>query len=76
VHASLDRGHRFPREVIAHAVRLHLPFALGFRGVEDLLAECGVQVSYATVRRWVAEFGAHSGEELRRREARRRPRKR
>ncbi len=57
-HASLYRGHRFPREVIAHAVRLHLRFALSFRAVEELLAERGVQVSYATVRRWGPSSGA------------------
>ena len=28
------RGHRFPREVIAHAVRLYLRFALSLRDVE------------------------------------------
>ncbi len=61
------RGHRFPREVIAHAVRLYLRFALSFRDVEELLAERGVQVSYETVRRWVAKFGAQYAEELRRR---------
>jgi putative transposase len=55
--------------VIAHAVRLYLRFALSFRDVEELLAERGVRVSYETVRRWVAKFGAHYGEELRRREA-------
>ena len=64
------RGHRFPREVIAHAVRLNLRFALSFRDVEELLAERGVQASYETVRRWVAKFGAQYAEELRRREAR------
>ena len=73
VRGSLDpyRGHRFPREIIAHAVRLYLRFALSFRDVEELLAERGVQVSYETVRRWVAKFGAYYGEELRRREIRR-----
>ena len=69
-HASLYHGHRFPREVIAHAVRLYLRFALSFRDVEELLAERGVTVSYETVRRWVAKFGVHYAEELRRREAR------
>ena len=70
--ASSDpyRGYRFPPEVIAHAVRLYLRFALSFRDVEELLAERGVQISYETVRRWVAKFGAHYAEELRRREAR------
>jgi putative transposase len=64
------RGHRFPREVIAHAVRLYLRFALSFRDVEELLAERGVTVSYETVRRWVAKFGVLYANELRRREVR------
>ena len=68
---SLYRGHRFPREVIAHAVRLYLRFALSFRDVEELLAERGVTVSYETIRRWVAKFGAQYAAELRRREVRR-----
>jgi putative transposase len=66
-HASLYRGHRFPREVIAHAVRLYLRFALSFRDVEELLAERGVAVSYETIRRWVAKFGTYYAAELRRR---------
>jgi transposase-like protein len=67
--ASLYRGHRFPAEVIAPAVRLYLRFALSYRDVEELLAERGVQVSYETVRRWVAKFGPFYADELRRREA-------
>ena len=62
-------GHRFPREVIAHAVRLYLWFAPSYRDVEELLAERGIQVSHETVRRWVAKFGAQFAAELRRREA-------
>jgi putative transposase len=65
------RGHRFPREIIAHAVRLHLRFALSFRDVEELLAERGVRVSYESVRRWVAKFGPYYGAELGRHEVRR-----
>jgi putative transposase len=62
------RGHRFPAEVIALAVRLYLRFALSFRDVEELLAERGIVVSYETVRRWVAKFGTRYADELRRRE--------
>ena len=68
--ASLYRGYRFPAAVIAHAVRLYLRFALSYRDVEDLLAERGIQVSYETIRRWVAKFGAQYADELRTREAR------
>ncbi len=67
---NLYRGHRFPREVIAQAVRLYLRFALSYRDVEELLAERGIAVSDETVRRWVAKFGAQYAAELRRREVR------
>ncbi len=64
------RGHRFPRQVIARAVRLYLRFALSLRDVEELLAERGIRVGYETVRRWVGKFGAQYAEEPRRREVR------
>ena len=69
-HPNPYHGHRFPAEVIAHAVRLYLRFALSYRDVEELLAERGFQVSYETIRRWVTKFGAWYAAELRRREAR------
>lgn len=53
---SFDR-HRFPPEVISHAVWLYAKFTLSFRDVEDLLAERGLDVSYETVRRWCLKFG-------------------
>jgi putative transposase len=49
--------HRFPPSVIQHAVWLYLRFTLSYRDVEELLAERGLDVSYETVRRWVAKFG-------------------
>ncbi len=68
---NLYRGYHFPAQVIAHAVQLYRRFALSYRDVEELLAERGVQVSYETVRWWVAKFGTRDADELRRREARR-----
>jgi transposase-like protein len=64
------RGHRFPPEIIRHAVWLYLRFTLSFRDVEDLLAERGLDVSYETIRRWVLKFGPIFARELRRRRAR------
>src|SRR2546430_16933776 len=58
--------HRFPRDVIRHAVWLYLRFTLSYRDVEDLLAERGLEVSYETVRRWVLKFGSRIGRQLRR----------
>ena len=54
---SYDR-HRFPADVIAHAVWLYFRFTMSFRDVEDLLAERGIDVSYETIRCWTLKFGA------------------
>ena len=51
------RRHRFPAEIIQHAIWLYLRFTLSYRDVEDLLAERGLDLSYETVRRWVLKFG-------------------
>ena len=40
---SLYRRHRFPPDVIAHAVWLYFRFPLSLRMVEDLLAVRGVE---------------------------------
>jgi transposase-like protein len=59
--------HQFPPAIIRHAVWLFFRFTLSYRGVEDLLAERGLDVSYETVRRWVLKFGPLFASELRRR---------
>ena len=41
--------HRFPADVIAHAVWLYFRLTMSFRDVEDLLAERGIDVSYETI---------------------------
>ncbi|AGB73207.1 putative IS6 family transposase (plasmid) [Rhizobium tropici CIAT 899] len=66
---TLYRRHRFPSEVIAHAVWLYLRFPLSLRMVEDLLAARGINVSHQTVRLWVEKFGRHFANEIRRRSA-------
>jgi len=42
--------HRFPAEIISHAVWLYHRFCLSFREVEELLAERGIIVTYESVR--------------------------
>lgn len=49
--------HRFPPTVIQHAVWLYLRFSLSYLDIRDLLAERGLDISYETIRRWVAKFG-------------------
>src|SRR6202030_3677306 len=48
--------HRFPAEIISHAVWLYHVFGLSLRDVELLLAKRGIAVSYETVRRWCKKF--------------------
>src|SRR3954467_2223714 len=60
-------GHRFPPEVISHAVWLHFRFPLGLRMVEEMLAARGIAVSHETVRQWALKFGQAFANEIRRR---------
>ena len=64
------RRHRFPPEIIQHAIWLYLRFTLSYRDVEELLAERGLDISYETVRRWVLKFGPAIARRLRRRRPR------
>ena len=61
------RQHRYPAEIIAQCVRLYYRFPLSYRGVEELMFERGVVVSYETIRRWCYKFGPTFATELRRR---------
>ena len=64
------RRHRFPPEIIQHAIWLYVRFTLGYRDVEELLAERGLDISYETVRRWVLKFGPAVARRLRQRRPR------
>ncbi len=65
-----DYRHRFPAEVISYAVWLYHVFSVSLRDIELLLAERGVTVSYATVRRWCQKFGESFAHAIRRRQPR------
>ena len=60
------KRHRFPPEIIRHAVWLYARFTLSYRDIEDLLAERGLDFSHETVRRWFHKFGAPIARNLRR----------
>ncbi len=60
----LYRRHRFPVEIIAHAVWLYFRFPLSLRMVEDLLAARGIIVSHQTIRTWAEKFGLHFANEI------------
>ena len=67
---SLYRRHRFPPEIISHAVWLYHRFTLSLRDFEDLLAARGVTVSYEAIRSWCRKFGPAYARTLRRRQGR------
>jgi putative transposase len=58
--------HRFPAEVISHAVWLYFRFPLSLRMVEEMLAARGIEVSHETVRQWAMKFGQTFANRIRR----------
>src|SRR3954469_15265353 len=60
-------GHRFPAEIISHAVWLYFRFPLSLRMVEEMLAARGIVVSHETVRQWALKFGQAFANQIQRR---------
>ena len=60
-------GHRFPAEIISHAVWLYFRFPLSLRMVEEMLAARGIMVSHEAVRQWALKFGQGFANGIRRR---------
>src|ERR1700745_3834709 len=67
---SSYRRHRFPAEIISHAVWLYHVFSVSLRDVELILAERGVAVTHESIRLWCAKFGGDFAMRLRRRRPR------
>ena len=63
----LYQRHRFPPEVISHAVWLYFRFPLSLRMVEEMLAMRGICVTYETVRQWGKKFGKAFADQIRQR---------
>ena len=62
------KRHRFPPQIIAHAIWLYFRFPLSLRLVEEMLLERGIVVSYETIRRWGRKFGPDYARRLRRKQ--------
>jgi putative transposase len=67
---NLYKHHRFPGEIISHAVWLYYRFSLSHRDVEELLFVRGVIVSYEAIRKWCRKFGQQFANQLWRRRPR------
>jgi putative transposase len=61
------KRHRFPPDLICHAVWLYFRFTLSFRDVEEMRAQRGIDVSYETIRCWTIKFGPAIARNLKRR---------
>jgi putative transposase len=65
--ANPYKHHRFPAEIISHAVWLYFRFCLSYRDVEELLFARGVTVTYEAIRQWCHKFGQRYAHQLRHR---------
>jgi putative transposase len=63
------KRHRFPGEIISHAVWLYFRFSLRYRDGEELMAARGIVLTYETIRQWCGKFGQQYANQLRRRRA-------
>jgi hypothetical protein len=55
--ANPDKNHRFPAEIISHAVWLYFRFCLSYRDVEALLFARGIIVTYEAIQKWCRTQG-------------------
>jgi putative transposase len=67
---NLYTNHRFPVEIISHAVWFSFRFCVSSRDVEELLFERGVTVTYEAIRKWCRKCGQQYANQLRRRRPR------
>lgn len=61
------KRHRYPKEIISHAMWLFHRFPLSLRDVSEMLAKRGIMVTYETIREWGNKFGRAYANEIKRR---------
>jgi len=64
--SEMVKRQRFPPEIIQTAVWLYHRFNLSHRGVEDVMAQRGITVSYEAIRLRCNKFGSKYAQRLRR----------
>src|SRR5262245_35520760 len=70
VPANSYKNHRFPAEIISHAVWLYFRFCRSYRDVEALRFARGVMVTYEAIRKWYRKLGQSYANELQQRRPR------
>lgn len=51
------KGYRYPKQIIAFAVRYYHRYKLSYRDVSDILLDRGIEVSHETIRSWCKVWG-------------------
>ncbi|ETW92507.1 MAG: transposase IS6, partial [Candidatus Entotheonella factor] len=64
------KNHRYPPEIISHAVWLYFRFTLSYRDVEEMMLARGIVVTYEAIRKWCLKFGQDYANQIRRRRPR------
>lgn len=44
-----SKGAHFPKEVILFTVFFYVRYTVSYRDLEDIMAECGIAIDYATL---------------------------
>ena len=63
------KGAQYPRSVILYAVYFYVRFPVSYRDLEEIMAECGVDLDHATLNRWVEKYAGTIAAEAYRRKA-------
>ncbi len=63
------KGAHYPKSVILYAVYFYVRFGVSYRDLEEIMAERGVAVDHATLKRWVEKYAGAITEEAHRRKA-------
>ena len=50
------KGTHFPKDVILYAVFFYVRYGVSYRDLEQIMAERGVDLHHATLKRWVSRF--------------------
>jgi transposase-like protein len=50
------KGSHFEREVILWGIRWYVAYPIGYRQLEEMMEECGVEIDHSILNRWVVRY--------------------
>ena len=63
------KGAHYPQSVILFAVYFFVRYGVSYRALEEIMAERGVLVDYATLNRWVVKYSPEAARVAQKRKA-------